>query len=211
MIQNLNLLPPLEEDRHVLDSPLIHLDPERIQLFDFDGVLASPFEEALYCLPVNLRDAAFIKAAEARYQIPNHHESIKSIRYMMMQAVMMDMGHKIKAGPCRPDPNHPFMIITARSDYFSIYRMMEFLSAAEMFPIQIFNVGDTPKKETIRVLLEKHPEAQFEYWDDRQAHIDGADSLRSPRLVTHYVDNDLDSFYEEAESYYRNILMDHIR
>lgn len=191
-------MPELKPNQITISHPEIHL-------YDFDGVLASPFEEALYCLPVNLEDQQFIDRASLLFGIGNNQESLKSIRYMMMQATMLEFEQEIKPGPVRPDPSVPFMIITARSDYFSISRMMNFLSDQDLMPIRIFNVGDTPKKETIQTLLDKHPETEFTYWDDRQSHVDGANSLKSSRLTCHLVDNDLESYYEKAESYYRNL------
>ena len=183
-----------------------------IKLFDFDGVLASPFEEALYQMPVSARDSEFIDKAAARYGLGAGHltESVSSFRYMCMQAVMDDLGHPIREGPLLDKAEGPFMVITARSDFFALRRMFRFLEWYGKMPLYIFTLGKTPKFRVVERLLIQYPNASFEFYDDLLKHVEPVEALGSDRVTTFHVDNDMGPVYEKAQSYFNSQIVGHV-
>jgi hypothetical protein len=180
---------------------------ERIKLFDFDGVLGSPLEEALFQLPESDKDVAFIEKATELLGLRGEYERKHSLRYMCMQGIMHRMGDNISQGPMFGEATGNYMILTARSDYYAIKRMFEFLDCYDLRPMRVFTLGNTPKAEVIRTLLGFYPEHRFDFWDDLQKHLDGANALGNDRVRTFKVDNDMQAMYEKALGYYQDQIL----
>ena len=121
---------------------------------------------------------------------------------------MWRYGIPINPGVIQPDYNHPYYILTARSDFYAARRMQRFVEQElAVYPIKVQHLDHLPKGQAIELLLERHPDTFFRFYDDNLRHIISAKMLRSDRLEIFPVDNNLKSFYEEAESlYYGKIL-----
>lgn len=184
-------------------------DQKIMNLYDFDGVLGHPLEEALFQLPPTRHDSNFVDAVSQRFNMDLSQESSQSARYVCMQAIMWRYSIPIDPGFIRPDYNHPYYILTARSDFYGIRRMHRFVeNELAVYPVKVQHLDHLPKGQAIGLLLERHPDTFFRFYDDNPRHITSAKMLRSDRLEIFHVDNQLKSFYEEAESVYRNKILE---
>lgn len=180
-----------------------------VNLYDFDGVLASPFEEALFTLPTYDRDAEFVDRVSKALALDLSDQSPQSKRYICMQAIMWMSRIPIQRGPVTPEPLVPYHVITARCDRFAVARCHEALGMLfKPMPVKTMHVDHLPKGQMLQVLLDRHPECNFRFWDDNPRHIESALSLKSDRLEVFHVDNDMKDAYEEAELFYRFTLLD---
>lgn len=178
-----------------------------VNLYDFDGVLASPFEEALFTLPDTESDAEFIRSVSHTLSLDLSSESPRGQRYMALQSVLWHNRHGINPGPVSPEKGVPFYIITARCDLYATRRMHEFVSERlGSRPLKTMHVDHLVKGIMLDMLLERHPDVNFKFWDDNPRHIESARALNSDRLEIFHVDNDMGSVYPEAESFYRNLV-----
>lgn len=180
-----------------------------INLFDFDGVVGSAFEEALFTMPQHPDDARFIRGASAQYQFKAPGESRQSLRYMLLQRAMWDFGHNIRTGPLfdKIASSEPCMIITARCDLYAVKRMMKFIQFHNLKPTRVFHVGSCEKLITVDMLTQALPDSTFKFYDDNQKHVDGVISLREKRVEAFKVDNDMEDMYEKAIKYYRSEIL----
>lgn len=203
----------MEQNLHMLERAedfFGFVSPPKINLYDFDGVLASPFEEALFTMPETEHDAEFIRQMSYDFDIDLQYESQQSQRYIALQACMDEMGVWINRGPLFDQIKGPFHILTARADRFAIKRMHLFIGQHRLKPVKILHLDHLPKGLIIDVLLERHPEIHFEFWDDNMRHVESARALNSSRLTVNHVDNDMEPLYTAAESFYRDRILGHI-
>lgn len=182
-----------------------------MDIFDFDGVLADPVEEALFQLELTNDSFKLIKRMSLRHKLDLSQESHKSAHYICMQAALWDMCHPIKPGPMlgKACSSPRYHILTARSDRFAVMRMQEFIEDnmdEGQAPLKIMHVDHLPKGQMLKMLLDRHPNTRYSFYDDRQKHIDSARELKDSRLDVFHVDNDMESAYQEASTLYESIL-----
>ena len=180
-----------------------------INVFDFDRVLADPLEEGLFNLPINKDGEQLIKKMSQRHQMDLSGESLKSAHYISMQAALWDAGVPIMSGVMYERVyKGPYYILTARSDRFAVARMQEFIEAIpdRYRPIKIMHVDHLPKGQMLKMMLDRHPDNTYSFYDDRVKHIQSALELRDPRLDVFHVDNDMEDAYERASTFYQTIL-----
>lgn len=183
--------------------------PPVMNLYDFDGVLSHSLEEALFQMPVTRHDEEFIRKVSQLAVMDLSQESRQSARYICMQAILWYNRIPIRKGPITPDYRHPYYILTARSDRFAVRRMHEFvMEYLRPEPIKTQHLDHLPKGQAIAVLLERHPDTMFTFYDDNIRHIESAASLKTDRLCVVHVDNSLPSLYTEADSFYRNTILE---
>lgn len=180
-----------------------------MNLYDFDGVLADPLEEALFQMPTTEHDAEFIRAVSDQFNLDLSQESLTSQRYICIQATLWADNILVKKGEVSPQDGYPYYILTARSDIYATRRMHEFIDAFLWpEPVKVMNLDHLPKGVAIELLLQRHPDTHFRFFDDNPRHIQSAQLLRSDRLEIFHVDNQLASRYEEAQSFYRNTILE---
>jgi hypothetical protein len=180
-----------------------------INIFDFDGVLADPLEEGLFNLPITSDGERLIEKMSQRHKMDLSGESLKSAHYISMQAALWDSCVPIMSGPKIDETKAaPYYILTARSDRFAVARMQEFIQALPdpYRPIKIMHVDHLPKGQMLKMMLDRHPDNTYSFYDDRAKHIDSALALCSPRLDVFHVDNDMERVYERASTFYQTIL-----
>lgn len=193
----------------VTPAPMPTPELKIMNLYDFDGVLAHPLEEALFQMPATEHDSEFIRKVCKHFKMDLSQESVTSQRYICIQAILWAADHPIKAGPVTPEAEHPYYIMTARSDRFAVRRMHDYVQKKlSPQPIKTQHLDHLPKGQAIEVLLQRHPDTHFRFYDDNPRHVLSARMLRSDRLEVFHVDNGLDSLYTEAESFYRNTILE---
>lgn len=181
---------------------------QRVNLYDFDGVLASPFEEALFTMDQTIHDAQFIAAVSERQGLNLSAESFMSQRYICLQAVLLRHGIDVEPGPVTPECGVPYHIITARCDRFAVARMHNYIDDNNLKPIKTMHLDHLEKGQMIQCLLDRHPDVRFSFWDDNPRHIQSALQLKSSRLTVHPVDNDMSMHYMQAKTFYINKILE---
>lgn len=181
-----------------------------IKILDFDGVVASPFEEALFTMPATPHDKEFIKTVSYWNEIDLSSESVASARYICIQAMMLVMLMPIDAGPHYPRARGNFYIMTARCDRFAVKRCHNFIESGQLKPIKIMHTDHLPKGTLIEILLDQHPDTTYTFYDDNPRHIESARALGSERLEVVQVDNDMRPYYDRASSFYKSHLLERV-
>ena len=185
---------------------------ELVNIFDFDGVIGHPIEEALFTMPVHEHDKAFMEKMSRRHNLDLTYESHQSGRYICIQAAMQDLGIPIKRGPKADEVPvvGPYHILTARCDRFAVQRMHEFLDFEfGNLPLRTFHVGSTRKAHVLQMMLNLNDEVNYTFWDDNINHIHYANALDNPRMATKYVDNPMEVHYQDAVTLYETELLRH--
>ena len=181
-----------------------------VNIFDFDGVLADPLEEGLFNLELTGRATDLIHKMSVRHGLNLKGESLKSAHYIAMQAALWDACVPITPGPMFDRiAEGPYHILTARSDRFAVARVQEFISTNlpdRHRPIKIMHVDHLPKGQMLKMMLDRHPDNTYSFYDDRVKHIQSALELHDPRLDVFHVDNDMEDAYERASTFYQTIL-----
>lgn len=189
-----------------------HTQMPNVNIFDFDGVLADPIEEGLFQLDITPDSISFMQKMVQRHCLDLSQETLKSAHYICMQAAMLDAGIPIKPGPLmRKTLEGRYHILTARSDRFAVARMQLFIEDNMEDcdrPIKIMHVDHLPKGQMLQMILDRHPNTRYTFFDDREKHVRSARELRNPRLDVFHVDNDMRLVYEEASDFYHDTILD---
>lgn len=183
-----------------------------LNIYDFDGVIAEPFEEALFNMPITEHDESFIKEVSgwSFVDMDLSLESFVSKRYICIQAVLYQLRTPILQGPLFYKLEGPYHIMTARSDRFAVRRVHEFIYSNGLTPIKVMHTDHLPKGEMLKTILERHPDIQINFYDDTQRHIDSALALNNSRLSVFKVDNNVEPFYDRAIKFYNSVILDEV-
>lgn len=183
----------------------------RVQLLDFDGVLGYALEEALFQMPMGPHDVEFIQKMAQRHSLQLVQESFFSARYICIQAALFDACIPIQQGPmCAKLITEPYYIITARTDRFAVSRVQEFIEDLPdaQKPIKCFHTDHLPKGQVIEMLLGRHPDTHYTFYDDNLRHVTSARLLRNDRLDVFHVDIDMEAEYTAASTFYKNTILE---
>lgn len=178
-----------------------------LNILDFDGVLASPMDDCLFRLPISNSDAEFINKCEDYFNLTLDGQDIRSARYMCIQAALMHLEVPIELGPIRLEEptTAPYVVLTARSDYYAVSRMFRFLESLNQAPLFIFTVGTTSKSHIIQTLSEEYPQADLRFYDDRLENLSPAHALNIKNLRCFHIDNTGYILDEQVYDYYSDI------
>ena len=179
-----------------------------ISIYDFDGVLACPIEDAVFRLdPANYAamDAEFISLGRDRYGITKLSENVARNRHIILQEVLYESKKCPDRGPtfdylCRN--NDPFYVLTARSGPGAVARVSQFFENYGIRPEEMFFVGPVSKTHILIDLCHKFEDQQLEFFDDTYHHIEAANDLGLPNLTVHYVDNKVENLIDQADALY---------
>lgn len=185
-----------------------------LDIFDFDGVLAEPFEEALFTMPETEHDDTFVKEVSgwAFIDLDLSLESKLSQRYICIQAVLRHILRvDVEPGPMfKKAGMNPFHIMTARCDRFAVPRVHDFVAKHGLNPIKVMHTDHLPKGIMLQTILDRHPDVRINFYDDTQRHIDSALSLNNPRLNVFKVDNDMQPYYDRAIKFYNSVILEEV-
>lgn len=184
-------------------------NPNAVFLFDFDGVIASGIEDAIYKLPTSdselekLHDLAQkfcmqIAEMEPRYQ-----------RHLLFQEAAKRIDLPIEPGPgmalakwaCGEART---FILTARSGWSATTRVREFIETHLKPPIELYQLGRTSKKLQVSLLCEEFPSSPVYYIEDSFAHLADASGLDFPNLGLAYCSQEISS--DRAAGLYKRVL-----
>lgn len=179
-----------------------------VNIYDFDGVLAEPLEEALFTMPSTPVDSEFVTKVCDNMGLDLSCESPLSQRYICIQAVLEYINWPINPGPLFDRIEGPFHVMTARCDRFAVARVHQFLEEHALQPIKVMHMDHLAKGKLLDVILERHPENTYSFYDDNLKHIESAMKLQNERLSVFHVDNNMQPFYTRAFKLYTNTILE---
>lgn len=159
-----------------------------IFFFDFDGVLADQEEEKLFRLPVVSLEREQLEGKAALIGIDASLYSTSYLRHLVYQALECDTRvclHE-EAEDMAMDlqlAGEPFFIVTARSGYYAVLRLMETLQWARLLPQEVFCLGRSSKADLLVKLRNDWPDRPFVYFEDSAHHIEATKAIGDPNLT----------------------------
>jgi len=177
-----------------------------INIFDFDGVLSSPIEDAIFRLDEHPDDDLFIAEGRKRYGITNLSDHVRRNRHLILQECLYERGMCPYEGPLFPllmESKDPFYVLTARSGPGAVARVSQFFEKHDRRPEEMFFVGPVSKTHILIDLCDKHDDHTLTFYDDTAHHIEAATNLGLPNLNVSFVDNDVSRLKGRAIGAYK--------
>lgn len=190
-----------------------------VYVFDFDGVLAGPVEDAVYRLPGGTPGDEMLALAGAAFGLDASLYDLPYLRHLVLQEILQARGRSIDAGPLMAaarDLSHgggSVFVLTARSGLAAVARAAAFLSAQSIMPQELFCVGRVGKGRQIALLARQMPDRQLVFFDDSAAHIERAQKMSATDVIPVHVLNDPDATAVAAADLYQDCvawLADHL-
>jgi hypothetical protein len=147
-----------------------------IFVFDFDGVVCSSVEDDIYHLPPAEGEAKLLSLVANKFNINCDHMEQKYQRHLLFQASCLSLGLPIEPGvgfdkAMEASRSGKFSILTARSGWYAVERLRQFLAHHLMTPIEIFNVGRVQKDRQIDIVCKEANGRDVFYIEDNASHL----------------------------------------
>lgn len=159
----------------VVDAPVIN--ENEIYAFDFDGVLSSGLEDAVYRLPTENGDEELIREVATSLKIKCAGMEPRYQRHLVYQGALWALNEPIASGPALESARAasrmavPFFVISARSGWFAVERMRRFLESHAILPLEVYNIGRVTKDKQINLLAHEFPKRNINFIEDSIAHL----------------------------------------
>ena len=169
---------------YMADYPL-----DALFFFDFDGVLADQDEEKLFQLEeMELERGRLEDMARYHGINPDLYPSTGYLRHLVYQAEVFDFPIKphdeaVEFARNLDDFGCPYFIVTARSGFSAVGRMLRFTERWRLTPHETFCLGRSCKADLLAKLRKDWPDRPFVFFEDSQRHIDAAKALNDPLLT----------------------------
>lgn len=148
-----------------------------VPVFDFDGVLSSPREDAVYRLAERVGERDKLMEPAQYYEIDYDLYDTPYLRHLVLQAILADLGDTPEQGPLLPlsielsRARRPFFILTARSGIAAINRAMQFVAMHNLTPQEVFFVGRGPKDRQLALARNTiNMQSKICYFEDSLEH-----------------------------------------
>jgi hypothetical protein len=154
------------------------IDENQVYVFDFDGVLSSGIEDAVYRLPIENSDEALVQQVAKKLNVKCAGMETRYQRHLVYQGALSLLDMPIAPGPALNGARvasrtaTPVFIISARSGWFAVERMRKFLVAYDVFPLEIFNVGRVTKEKQVQLLANEFPSRTIVFVEDSITHLE---------------------------------------
>jgi hypothetical protein len=161
---------------------------DTIFFFDFDGVLADQEEEKVFRLPEIANERAHLEAIGKLNGIdPSLYHSTRYLRHLIYQANALGEPVKphteaVEFAQHLTRTGQPYFIITARSGFWAVQRMIKFCETWELMPQESFCLGRLSKATLLEQLRLEWPDRPFVFFEDSAHHIQAAKNLGDPNL-----------------------------
>lgn len=169
---------------------------DAIFFFDFDGVLATQCEEKIFRLPEKPGEREMLEERAQHANVDDRlYPDTGYLRHLVYQGYaflnQIDQHHEAVAfAEELTDAGEPFHIITARSGYWAVKRMYDFLEDNQLYPQETFCLGRSSKAQLLSELRKDWPDRPFVFFEDSQKHIDACVALNDPLLTIVRIDWD---------------------
>lgn len=167
----------------------------QVYAFDFDGVIASRFEDDIYKLAPFEEERPLIEAVAQAFRIPCAGMHLPYQRHLVYQAAAWKLSLPIAEGPgiraaIEASQNAKLFILTARSGWYAVERLRRFVLERGLTTVETYHVGRVSKDRQIELLSREFPRLQVTYVDDSAAQLDGLSRLQLANVSLVYADSD---------------------
>lgn len=155
-----------------------------IGVFDFDGVVISRSEEAVYQLPEFEGEREKLELLARKLNFPTFGYGTRYLRHIVFQFALEEVhipptpGPFIKMLKRLKSSGRTFFILTARSAPPAIRRAMSFLSEYDILPCEVFFVGRVGKGRQLELLGKELSGKRILYFDDSIRHYSNAERMK---------------------------------
>lgn len=165
----------------------IEVEPGAVYAFDFDGVITSSAEDAIYRLPETEEEVPLLGRAADAFGIRCERMERRYQRHLLYQAAAWKLRLPIEPGPGlafaqRAAEHNGVAVLTARSGWYAVERVRGFLQANQLLPVDMFHVGRASKMLQVQLLTTEFAHARVVYVEDSVAHLESAAALGLPNL-----------------------------
>ena len=167
----------------------IHRRCFMIHVFDFDGVLAHPIEDAMFRLESVEGEEQLLDDASKVYGLPCYSDP-RYARHAVVQHILAENSIQSEPGPLLELAKQAdeVYVLSARSVRPGVVRAMEFLWKHNLKPIECFFMGRGSKNPNLEFICDETTE-QVVFYDDMEHHIVAAQELGLPNLTVRHVNN----------------------
>jgi hypothetical protein len=165
----------------------LSINKASVYVFDFDGVISSRMDDDIYKLAPTADEIPLLLTAAECFGIRCDGMEQRYQRHLLYQAAAWCLRRPIEPGPAflqaMDSGKHArLFILTARSGWHAVERLRNFVSAAGMSPIEIYNVGRVKKDRQVELICREFESRQVFYVEDSIAHLADAASIASKNL-----------------------------
>jgi HAD superfamily hydrolase (TIGR01509 family) len=180
----------------------LELERGAVYAFDFDGVLISSAEDAIYRLSEDKAELDLLTAAARTFNIRCERMEPRYQRHLLYQAAAWRLQLPLEPGPGlafaqQANQSNGVAVLTARSGWYAIERVRAFLQFHRITPVDMFQVGRVSKSLQIRLLAEEFAHATVVYVEDALAHLESAAALGLPNVLPVHCPPSLDAHSPE--------------
>ena len=186
--------PAINSTKRIAETISLHhlnVDEGCVYVFDFDGVIASRLDDDVYKLAPTDDELKLLSRAAECFGIRCHGMEQRYQRHLLYQAAAWYLRLPIEPGPAFSQARDSgqraqLFILTARSGWHAVERLRKYLSASDIRPIEIYNVGRVKKDRQIELLCREFNSKQIYYIEDSFAHLADAAAIavNNLRLVS---------------------------
>jgi hypothetical protein len=182
--------PAINSPSHLIDTLSLgelSITEAAVYIFDFDGVISSRMDDDIYKLAPTADEIPILLAAAECFGIRCDGMEQRYQRHLLYQAAAWCLRIPIEPGPAflqaMDSGKHArLFILTARSGWHAVERLRNFVSAAGMSPIEIYNVGRVKKDRQVELICREFESGQVFYVEDSAAHLADAASIAFKNL-----------------------------
>lgn len=175
---------PAEQAFETFDYP-----DNAIFFFDFDGVLADQVEEKVFRLEGSNAEHGHLEMLARMHGIDHTlYPNTRYLRHLLHQT--QAYGYPVKPHLEAVDfarelsmQQKPYFIVTARSGFYAVRRMISFCKRFYLYPQEVFCLGRSSKALLLAELRKDWPERPFIFFEDSEYHIEAAKALGDPNLT----------------------------
>lgn len=156
--------------------------------FDFDGVLATQDEEKMFRLPAGEGERALLDPIAYTHSVEtNIYPDTRYLRHLVFQSYQGDAPvepHRAMLAFAQQLSNdaEPYFIVTARSGFGAVRRVVKFLDRHYLDPQEVFCLGRAGKADLFDKLRADWPDRPFVFFEDSKHHIDACRALNDPLM-----------------------------
>ena len=182
--------------KEAIDYNDILYDPNAVYLLDFDGVVASGIEDAIYKLPPQPDENKMLAGFARQFGIPCAAMEPRYQRHLLFQELAFRKGLSIEPGPGFDlakwaSENARAFILTARSGWSATKRVRDFIEAHIHPPIELYQLGRTSKRLQVELLCREFSSSPIYYVEDSPAHLSDAAHLEFSNLTLVYCSREI--------------------
>jgi GAF domain-containing protein len=158
-----------------------------VYIFDFDGVISSRFEDDIYKLEPNEEEQELITIAAQRFGIRCDGMEQRYQRHLVYQAAAWKLNIEIEPGTALnlakiASEKSRLFILTARSSWYAVERLRNFLKRHLIVPIEIYNVGRVKKDQQVGLICKEYQDRSVVFIDDSSSHLEHVAQLAENNL-----------------------------